>query len=397
MIRPASITTKQRCTVCRGINVVQVLDLPQLPLTGIYIEGHGKDDAYPKVNQAWMLCTDCGHGQLKYVIDPAYLYEDTYTHRGGVSPIASGGNDFFVEFVDQIAGQRHFRLLVDVGCSDLYLAKKLRQRAEQVVGIDPIWIQKDHISPEGIRVIGKYVEQVNWSAELPEKPDFVVSAHTFEHIHEAGAELARIIDAAADDALIIVEVPGTDSTIAALRFDQIFHQHINYYSVASFKRLIHELGCTYIRHTFNYSFWSGTMLMAFTKRASHARPTDDPKITPENVLAAYEIFRKQISSFGESLRHVKEPIWGYGAAQMLPILAYHMNSDLGFLEGILDDNPNRHGKNFPHLAPVIRMPNTTIKLRDAAIIITALDSMRPILQRILPLAPRRVLVPLHIL
>src|SRR3989344_2054170 len=270
-IRTVSVTHKQRCTICRSISLAPVLDLPQLPLTGIYVEGHERDDRFPKVDQTWMLCLECGHGQLKYIIDPEYLYEDTYTHRGGVSPIASGGNDFFTEFVNRVAGQQHFRLLVDVGCSDLYLLRKLRSRADQAVGVDPIWIGKNHVSPEGIRVIGKYVEQVNWGTELPEKPDFIVSAH-------------------------------------------------------SFKRLIQELGCTYLTHTFNFSFWSGTMLMAFTKQRPSVAIVAEKKNTPETALRAFSLFKNQLATLTDTLAHIEEPIWGYGGAQMLPTLAYHMGS-----------------------------------------------------------------------
>ena len=215
-------------------------------------------------------------------------------------------------------------------------------------------------------------------------------------MNEAGEEIARAVEAAADGALFVIEVPGTDSTMAALRFDQIFHQHLNYYSVASFKRLIAELGCTYVAHTFNYSFWSGTMLMAFTKNSSAESSVVDQKITPESALHAYGQFSTQLAQLMYTIEHVKEPIWGYGGAQMAPILAYHMNSDFGFMQGILDDNPDRHGKNFPHLAPVIRMPSESMNLQDSSIVVTALDSVRPILKRVHGLNVRRVLLPLHL-
>lgn len=396
-VRPLTVSRKQRCTVCRSVYLTSVFDLPQLPLTGIYTEGHATDSKYPTMDQAWMLCTDCGHGQLQNVIDPKYLYEDTYTHRGGVSPIASGGNDFFVEFLTAVAGRRRFTTLVDIGCSDLYLLKKLYSRAESAWGIDPIWIGKDHISPEGIRVLGKYVEEIDWASDVPTQPDLIVSAHTFEHINEAGQELARAVEAAAEGALFIIEVPGTDSMLSALRFDQVFHQHINYYSVASFQRLIAELGCQYLAHTFNYSFWSGTMLMAFSKHSSSAASTPHPpKITPEKATAALARFTAQLHELMNTIAGVPEPLWGYGAAQMVPILAYHLKSDLGFLQGIFDDNPGRHGKNFPHLAPVIRMPRPETTLVDSAVVILALDSIRPILKRVHALNARRVLLPLHL-
>ena len=36
-----------------------------------------------------------------------------------------------------------------------------------------------------------------------------------------------------------------------------------------------------------------------------------------------------------------EPCYGFGAAQMLPVLAHHMGSDLSFLEAILDEIMNQ--------------------------------------------------------
>ena len=395
--RSVAYKVKQRCTVCRGVSLVEVFDLPQLPLTGIYVDDHRGDSKYPKIDQAWMICEECGQGQLKNVLDKEYLYEDTYTHRGGLSPIAAGGNDFFVEFLNTVVGKRKFKAMVDIGCSDLYLLKKLRGRADKVWGVDPIWIGKDHLSPEGIEVIGKYVENIDWTDDISEKPDLIVSAHTFEHIDEAGEELRRAAEAAEPGAIFVVEVPGADSLVSALRFDQVFHQHLNYFSVGSFKRLIAELGCTYLTHKFNYSFWSGTMLMAFIKQSpAQTHKLVDEKLELVTVQRALTRFEAQIMELNEVVGWIKEPIWGYGAAQMAPLLAYHMKSDWGFLQGVLDDNPDRHGKSWPHLSPVIRMPKSKINLDQAAVLVTALDSVRPIMKRVYGLGVRRVILPLNL-
>src|SRR3989344_1712250 len=111
--KPVEARRKTRCTICASHRVVSVLELPRLPLTGIYVDDHSRDDLYPEHDQAFLVCEDCGHGQLKYALDPAYLYEDTYTHRGGLSPIASSGNEFFASYLRELTGGRRFKHAVD--------------------------------------------------------------------------------------------------------------------------------------------------------------------------------------------------------------------------------------------------------------------------------------------
>jgi hypothetical protein len=387
---------KVRCTVCRSHQLEEVMSLPQLPLTGVYVDSHDQDRKYPLTDQAFRLCRECGHGQLEYALDPKYIYEDTYTHRGSCSPIASGGNEFFAEYLDRLIVRRPFRHIVDIGCSDLYLLRLIKDKAAHATGIDPIWRSRDHRRPDGITVLGRFVEEIDWEKDLDEAPDLVVSAHTFEHVNEAGEELRRTVKVASDNALFVIEVPSLDSLLNVLRFDQIFHQHINYYSLASMLRLIQELDCTYIDHTYNYNFWSGTMLVAFRKGATADYDLPGHKThAPDFVLERLRLFREQIETLNRLLPTVSEPVYGYGGAQMTPILAYHMKSDFSFLECILDDNPARHGKSYPHMPVVIQLPAPGFTLKESAVLVTALDSLRPIFRRTVDLEARHIILPLH--
>ena len=93
---------------------------------------------------------------------------------------------------------------------------------------------------------------------------------------------------------------------------------------------------------------------------------------------------------------VEEPVYGFGAAQMLPVIAHHMDSDLTFLEGILDDNPDRAGTFLPNISAPIIPTSQAKNIEDSVVMITALDSARSILRRILDLSPRRILNPLNL-
>jgi hypothetical protein len=214
-------------------------------------------------------------------------------------------------------------------------------------------------------------------------------------------QLERLLQAAEDGALFVVEVPGFDSLLNNNRFDQVFHQHIQYFSVASFLRMLNEVGGTYLAHTFNYDYWGGTMLVAFRKTAKLPQYSLPKSVRPPTTVVvekSYENFQQQIMNLMASLESLRsEAIYGYGAAQMVPTLAYHMHSDLSFLTSILDDNPDRCGLTYPGLKVTIQPRKDELDLKDASVIVTALDSARPIMRRLLELRPRQILIPLNIL
>ena len=110
----------------------------------------------------------------------------------------------------------------------------------------------------------------------------------------------------------------------------------------------------------------------------------------------FELFNRQIVNLMNIIQSLEGPICGFGAAQMLPTLAYHMQSDLSFLECIWDDNPNRNGLTYPHLPVRIHQPKPNLHLSNSTVMITALDSTRPIISRLNDLNPRYILKPLYI-
>lgn len=390
---------KAICSVCGNRDLTQVLELPDFPLTGIYLDAPPEPGQYQALDQGLSLCGRCGHGQLSRVVDPNYLYFETYTHRSSLSPIATSGNDFFASLLEEITPGHTFKRVVEVGCNDLYLLKKIAHKGERLFGIDPIWRGSEVAPADNIFLLGKFVEEVDFKSEIDGAPDLIVSAHTFEHIDDPRGSLAKLMDVAADGALFLVEVPSFDQLLHNIRFDQVFHQHIQYFSIASFLRLIEEIGGIYLTHRINYDYWGGTLLIAFFKPGGVRSAPKSPAVPAPNealVKSRLIIFHEQMAA----LMHVIESlragtIYGYGGAQMLPTIAYHMDNRLAFLECVLDDNPERQNKTYPHPNVWIRKPSAELNLRDGCILVTALDSTRPIIKRLLDIRPRRILVPLQ--
>ena len=391
---------KNECAICGNDSLDEVLSLPNFPLTGIYVDDYRTDKFMP-ADQALLFCSVCQHSQLLNHLDPVYLYHETYTHRSSLSPIAKRGNDFFVKYLNNLIGDRKFDIVLEVGCNDLYMLEKFAGIGKQIFGLDPIWEgrESEASKSKNISVLGKFVEDINPSQDLDGSPDLILSTHTFEHINEPKEVMEQLVDMAAPGAMIAIEVPSLDTMLEINRFDQVFHQHIHYYSLASFKYLINELGCSYLSHTYNYSYWGGTMLIVFEKVSSNKDVNTSKSLTKEKINLSLSRFNSQLSSFSDLIDSQKNinKIYGYGGAQMLPTIAYHLKSDLSWCESILDDDPSRNNKMYPHMPVRIVKPDENFSLENSSVFIGALDSSRPILNRLISLNPKRIMHPLAIM
>jgi hypothetical protein len=384
---------KRTCSVCGSTALELAVDMPALPLTGVFLEAVAHPGAYC-YDQGLTICAICGHAQLQRCLAPEAVYDQTYFHRSSASNISRSGNDAFAEFVRAVVGERRFRCFLEIGANDLYMINKIRDLAEATVGLDPIWKQLQPPVIEGVSILGKFVEELSVT-DLPGKPDLLVSVQTFEHIDEPMEQLSRLVNLAADGALIFLEVPSFDALLRNLRFDQVFHQHIQYFSLASMLRLIEELGCSYVAHSINHRYWGGALGVAFVKgKAPEGKRPQVAPPTPRGVAERYQACR---DLFGELMGQIEacpaREIYGFGAAQMVPTLAYHMGSDLGFLGAILDDDPRRDGLFYPGLAVRIRKPPEDFSLAYEAALITAVDSTRPILRRLIEMNPQQLIIP----
>ena len=111
---------------------------------------------------------------------------------------------------------------------------------------------------------------------------------------------------------------------------------------------------------------------------------------PEKIII--DNFRAFKNSLQESLKQIlffDEKVIGLGAAQMLPTIAYHMESNLDFISKIYDDNDDRVNKYLPYISPKIQKFSSS-DISDAIILITALDSSKLLLKKILAHDPRRI-------
>ena len=385
---------RKHCVIC-GQAATPIINLPNLPLTDSYAISPIANPLMG-LDQKLLYGESCGHGQLESLIAPNILYGTNYCFRTSDSSTARKGTEFFISVLDKVAPKRNFRCVLDLGCNDLFLLDLLKGRATHRVGIDPVWTGRENERKDkSIQLFGMNFEDVDLT-QFPEKPDLIVCRHTLEHIINPTEVVKALIDVAADDAMFIFEIPGLDGLIQRYRFDQVFHQHAQYFSLASFLRMLEVVGGRHLMHRYNFHDW-GAMAIAFTK-GSVAENLEAKRWSIQDIADRYEIFQIQMQTAGKLLKaNSSELTYGYGAAQMLPVIGYHMKTDFSELVAIIDDDDSKDGIGYWNLPVKVISGKKVGKLDDSLVLITAIDNVKPIMTKLLSNRPRQILTPLTII
>ena len=390
---------RTKCMVCDNKLMGHLIDLPDFPMTEIYTDELVKEKV-AFADQGFQYCEKCGHGQIANVIDIDLQYGDSISYNFRTSASATGREsaDFFIDFLNGVVKDKHFRSIVEVGCNDLYILKALVGRADRLIGIDPILKGKEkEYSTNNIVAIGDFLENV----KIEEGIDLVICKDTLEHVSQPKQFVKKIVDRAHDETLFFFQFPYLETLLDGCRFDQVFHQHLNYFSLRSTIHMLEELGCELLDYKININHW-GAVLIAFKKSKNKSKYSAAArKIAGTDVLSRYRIFKANMKATNDRLALLRgEKIYGYGAALMLPVLSYHLGNDFSGFECIIDDDKSKEGLYYINLPVSIRASGKVQDFRNAIVVLTAISAMnngRRILAKLFELNPKQIIVPMSTL
>jgi hypothetical protein len=397
--RNIPFTRRTCCVVCGSKLGQPVIDLPDFPMTEIYSDTKVKEKI-GFVDQAFHFCENCGHGQIANVIDIELQYGETFSYHFRTSESASARKsaDFFVEFLNKTVEGKHFKNIIELGCSDLYLLKKIREKGEKLIGIDPVLKGTEEEFSEGnVLAIGDFFENVN----LKEEIDLVICKDTLEHVSEPRQFMKKIVERGHKETIFLFQFPLLETLLESSRFDQVFHQHLNYFSLQSIIYLLDSLGCELMDYTIDVDHW-GAILIAFKKGKTNSKFSKKfRKISVSEIKNKYNLFRNNIELTNKQLSLLRgKRVYGYGAALMLPVLSYHLGSDLSGLRCIIDDDKRKEGLFYINLPVSIKSRESVKDLKESIVLITAIASknnVRWILNKLFEINPKQIILPINIL
>jgi SAM-dependent methyltransferase len=379
----------QLCPICCSPSEL-VFDLPSLPLTGVLVEIESlyKD---PLLDNALMFCASCSHGFLANKFSYEILYGGTKQSVTSSSRLAREMNKVFESFIVDVCPNLNSKTVLEFGAGDLFLANRLKFLTHKYYAVEPSL--SAHQADERMSLIGGGVLVEDAQRYIDTPIDIVIASHCLEHLPDPRSVVRSLAKLLPIDGLFLIEVPDFAPLISCSRFDLVFHQHHQYFTFASLSKLFASEGFGLRACITNpKGFGGGSLLASFGRGVGL---NFDPTISKSVLLDSLGLFRASVSNLRQQVEMMtsvyKDRVFGWGASQLVPILAYHLKSDFSELAAIIDIDPIKSRYKYPNLKVPIVGPRD-VDLTGCAILITALDYAEEIASN-LPLGPKFVVQP----
>ena len=243
------------------------------------------------------------------------------------------------------------------------MLKKFYKIANKLTGIDPV-IKKDKKYTK-IKTIKKFFN--NQSLEkIDDDNELIICGHTLEHVEKPEVFIKNVLTKANKNTKIFFQFPSSESLINSGSYDQIHHQHYNYFSINSINEMIKRCGGKLIDFSYNNLHY-GALMIFFSKKDSKIKSLKTVKKNNKfiNINTSYQCFSNHLLSCKKiifnALKNNKK-FYVVGAGLMLPLVNYHLGGLLNIANGILDDDKRKIGKYFPGInVKITSLKNTNLK------------------------------------
>lgn len=353
------------CRVCSKHDFSSVINLHSQPLGNIFLhkEQIGKEDFYPL---HVLFCNNCYTAQLDYTVKKEVIYTD-HTYLSGVTRSLDTHFKHIAEEIDQrFFSDKQKKRVLDIGSNDGTQLKHFKSLGYEVVGVEAAKRISDIANVNGIYTIPAFFN----SSLLPQLGgsfDVINAAGVLFHLEELHSVIEGIRLSLQKGGVFVAQCLYMKSIMENGAFDQIYHEHLLYYTVKTLDTLLQlhglELFDAYI------SPIHGGSIIGFATHVRHRSRTSrltallhEEELQGINTKEAYQKLAKRAQNMkGNNLAFLHEKktegkkIFGLGAPVKGNTLLNYFQINTTLLDCLVEKNPLRKGMYSPgmHLPIVL--------------------------------------------
>ena len=150
---------------------------------------------------------------------------------------------------------------------------------------------------------------------------------------------------------LYLQFPCLEELVLNQRYDQLCHQHLNYFSLNSICKLLKKNNLYVHRYEYDSEHF-GTLRVKCGKINKNIK-IDIRKITRRKIILGYKHFINYYKIINNIYQKMFENGQGFGAGILVPVLNYYLPL-INNLKYIFDDNKFKTEKKFITLNPIIK-------------------------------------------
>jgi len=369
---------KFECRSCGKRNLKRVISLGYQPLANNLSKNKKeKDELYPlEMNY----CSSCHNCQLSVVVDPKKMFSNYLYLSSTSSSFRQHFENAAKKYIKEFKLNRKKSYIIDVGSNDGVALKPFKKlKFKNILGIEPAKNLAKLANKEKIKTYNGFLDKKNLK-KIKKNADIVLASNVFAHSDQLKTMAECMLELIKKNGTIIIEVQYLLNTLKDLTFDNIYHEHYNYWSLTSLVNFFNQFKAK-IYKAEKVDTHGGSLRIYVKKNKKTKIEKNVKSLLKEEEkfgIKDYQIylnFAKKVYKIRDNVRKnilkIKQnnsKIIGYGSpAKATTALNFFGISNE--IEYIVEDNKLKHGKFLPGVKiPIISKENIKQK-PDYAIVL----------------------------
>jgi SAM-dependent methyltransferase len=338
------------CLICKNKSLKKYLSLGQQPLAN----NLSKKILVKKYPLEIFFCKKCFHNQLGYEVKKEKLFSKYLYLSSQSKTLQNHFDKAAYKYIKRFNLNKNSRI-VDVGSNDgIALRYFKKKNFFNYLGIEPAKNVAQIANKNGINTLNSFLN-MKLANKYFNTVDLLLASNVFAHNRNISNLLDNLIKILKKDGVLVIEVQYLLSMLKENLFDNIYHEHIHYWSVSSLNSLLKKKSCSiYDVELINTH---GGSVRIYVKKKKNLKSKNLLKILKQEIQ--FGIFKQSTyNKFKINLENKKKKflnflkvnkkcsVIGYGAAAKASTVLNYLNiSDQ--IKYIIDDNKIKQGRYIP--------------------------------------------------
>ena len=354
---------KFECRSCGNKNLKRIVSLGYQPLANNLLKKKNEQcELFPlEVNY----CERCHNCQLSVAIDPKKMFSN-YLYTSSTSKLF---RNHFVEaakkYTRELKLNKKKSIIIDIGSNDgVALKPFLEMGYKNIQGVEPAKNLAKLANKNKIKTFNGFLEKKNLK-KIKKNASLILASNVFAHSDKLKEMTECMIKLLGKNGTIIIEVQYLLNTLKDLTFDNIYHEHYNYWSLTSLINFFNQFDIKIFRAE-TIDTHGGSLRIYIKKNKNIKIENSVKKLLKKEEdfgikkFKTYQDFGKKVYKIRENviknlkiLKKDEEIIVGYGApAKATTALNFFgISKEIDF---IVEDNKLKHNKFIPGVKIAIK-------------------------------------------